>query len=51
MMLYEKYEDIIKKRLKEEYGDTCIENLDIISVFEFDKNDYPVSEDFPIIDK
>ena len=52
MTLYEKYEGVIKKRLKEEYGDVSrIENLDIISVFEFDKNDYHVSEDYPIIDK
>lgn len=52
MTLYEDYEKIIKKRLKEEYGDTqSIENLDIIRVFEFDKNSYPVSEDYPIIDK
>ena len=52
MTLYEDYEKIIKKRLKEEYGDTSsIENLDIIYVFEFDKNSYYVSEDYPIIDK
>lgn len=52
MTLYEEYEEIIKKRLKEEYGDKSdLENLDIISVFEFDKNSYPVSEDYPIIDK
>ena len=42
----------IKKYLKEEYGDkSSIENLDIISVFEFDKNSYSVSGDYPIIDK
>lgn len=52
MILYEDYEVIIKKRLKEEYGDTSdIENLDIIYVFEFEKNNYIVSEDYPIIDK
>ena len=52
MTLYEDYEATIKKHLKEEYGDTSdIENLDIVCVFEFEKNNYLVSEDYPIIDK
>lgn len=52
MTLYEEYEAIIKKCLKEEYEDkSSIENLDIISVFELDKNSYLVSDDYPIIDK
>lgn len=52
MTLYEEYEAVIKKYLEEEYGDSSkMENLDIIRVFELDKNSYPVSEDYPIIDK
>ena len=58
MTPYEEFEAIVKERLEEEhktrlkYGEKLnIENIDIVRVFIFDKNDYPVSGDYPIVDK